>query len=52
MHVPINVKSPNNISKWQIGFNSTFKGLICQNHGVIYNIHLKVIPLSVSQICK
>jgi hypothetical protein len=28
MHVPINVKSPNNISKWQMGFNSAFKGLI------------------------
>jgi hypothetical protein len=28
MHLPINVKSPNNISKWQMGFNSTFKGLI------------------------
>jgi hypothetical protein len=27
MHGPINVKSPNNISKWQIGFNSAFKGL-------------------------
>jgi hypothetical protein len=27
MHVPINVKSPNNISKWQVGFNSAFKGL-------------------------
>ena len=27
MHVPINVKSPNNISEWQMGFNSTFKGL-------------------------
>ena len=27
MHVPINVKSPNNISKWQMGFNSAFKGL-------------------------
>jgi hypothetical protein len=23
-----NVKSPNNISKWQMGFNSAFKGLI------------------------
>jgi hypothetical protein len=30
MHVPINVKSPNNISKWQMGFNSAFKGLIWQ----------------------
>ena len=34
MHVPINVKSPNNISEWQMGFNSAFKGLI-QLHGCI-----------------
>jgi hypothetical protein len=27
MHGSINVKSPNNISKWQMGFNSAFKGL-------------------------
>jgi hypothetical protein len=27
MHGPINVKSSNNISKWQAGFNSAFKGL-------------------------
>jgi hypothetical protein len=27
MHLHINVKSPNNISKWQVGFNSAFKGL-------------------------
>jgi hypothetical protein len=27
MHVLINAKSPNNISKWQIEFNSAFKGL-------------------------
>jgi hypothetical protein len=27
MHVLINVKSSINISKWQIGFNSAFKGL-------------------------
>jgi hypothetical protein len=27
MHVPINVKSPNNISKWLMGFNLAFKGL-------------------------
>jgi hypothetical protein len=27
MHGLINVKSPNNISKWQMGFNSAFKGL-------------------------
>jgi hypothetical protein len=27
MHLPINVKSPNNISKWHMGINSAFKGL-------------------------
>jgi hypothetical protein len=27
MHGPINVKSPNNTSIWQIRFNSAFKGL-------------------------
>jgi hypothetical protein len=31
MHGAINVKFPNNISKWQVGFNSAFKGLIQQN---------------------
>jgi hypothetical protein len=30
MHGPINVKYPNNISKWQIEFNLAFKGLIEQ----------------------
>jgi hypothetical protein len=28
MNLPINVKSPNNISKWQMEFNSAFKGLM------------------------
>jgi hypothetical protein len=28
MHLPINIKSPNNIIKWHMGFNSAFKGLI------------------------
>jgi hypothetical protein len=27
MHLPVNVKSPNNIIKWQVGFNSAFKRL-------------------------
>jgi hypothetical protein len=27
MHGPLNVKSPNNTSKWQMGFNAAFKGL-------------------------
>jgi hypothetical protein len=30
MHGPINVKSPNNISKWHLGFNSAFKGIIAK----------------------
>jgi hypothetical protein len=31
MHGPINVRSPHNISKWQMGFNLAFKGLISHN---------------------
>jgi hypothetical protein len=27
MHGHMNVKSPNNTGKWQMGFNSAFKGL-------------------------
>jgi hypothetical protein len=27
MQLPIYVKSPNNNSKWQMGFNSAFRGL-------------------------
>jgi len=31
MHGPINVKS-SNISEWQMGFNSAFKGLMSGRH--------------------
>jgi len=34
MHVTINVKSPNNISEWQMGFNSAFKGLTMSLYGI------------------
>jgi hypothetical protein len=37
MHRPINVKFPNNISKWQMGFNSVFKGLTKLQMGVYYS---------------
>jgi hypothetical protein len=37
MHGPINVKFPNNISKWQMGFNSAFKGLMELAHGFEMN---------------
>ena len=33
MHGPINVKSPDNTSKWQMGFNSAFKGKGCIRKG-------------------
>jgi muramoyltetrapeptide carboxypeptidase LdcA involved in peptidoglycan recycling len=32
MHGPMNVKFPNNTSKWQMEFNSAFKGLISYLH--------------------
>jgi hypothetical protein len=39
MHGPMKVKFPNNTSKWQIEFNSAFKGLnICE-----VNISLEVL---------
>ena len=46
MHVTINVKSPNNISEWQTGFNSAFKGLISALDGGL-NSHLdQFIPVT------
>jgi hypothetical protein len=39
MHGPIKVKSPNNTSKWQMGFNSAFKGLSkSQCHFLFYAV--------------
>jgi hypothetical protein len=43
MHLPINVKSPNNISKWQMEFNSAFKGLNKEDFGTaIVIMYLRV----------
>jgi len=44
MHGPINVKSFNNISEWQMGFNSAFKGLITRETQriVCYQVQLVV----------
>jgi hypothetical protein len=47
MHVLINVKSPNNISKWQMGFNSAFKGLINQDLNKTPVYKLKLLQSSV-----
>jgi hypothetical protein len=40
MHGPINVKSPNNTSKWQMGFNSLFKGLMGQSSSASSPIYI------------
>jgi hypothetical protein len=36
MHGPINVKSPNNTSKWPMGFNLVFKGLISRRKAIYH----------------
>jgi hypothetical protein len=36
MHGPMNGKSPNNTSKWQMGFNSAFKGLNAELHPICH----------------
>jgi hypothetical protein len=38
MHVPINFKSPNNISKWKMGFNSAFKEMNCVSNCPVENV--------------
>jgi hypothetical protein len=40
MHGPINDKSPNNISEWQMGFNSAFKGLTYKLSCIINVVNL------------
>jgi hypothetical protein len=45
---PINVKSPNNTSKWQMGFNSAFKGLISPS---IRRRNLTEVNIKNSQFC-
>jgi hypothetical protein len=47
MHVPINVNSPNNISKWQMRFNSAFKGLI-SNLNVVRDVENDALILPIS----
>jgi hypothetical protein len=49
MHGPINVKSPNNISKWHMGFNSAFKGLMTARNRcrvAQYEAAFILVPLS------
>jgi hypothetical protein len=42
MHGPMNVKFPNNTSKWQLEFNSAFKGLMCSIYVVTIRQHTKI----------
>jgi hypothetical protein len=41
MHGSVNVKSPNNTSKWLMGLNSAFKGLINKVFSHTYVIKLR-----------
>ena len=38
MHGPINIKSPNNTSKWQMGSNSAFKWLKANSRSAVTDI--------------
>ena len=56
MHGPINVKSPNNTSKWQMGFNSAIKGLkeestnTCPERTQVTTVELRVLVTAVINI--
>jgi len=54
MHGPINVKSPNNISEWQMGFNSAFirvNTIICTQTDVLNDIDSAQISYNVTVKC-
>jgi hypothetical protein len=48
MHGTINVKSFNNTSKWQMGFNSAFKGLNTAQH--VSGILMPIIRSSITAV--
>jgi hypothetical protein len=47
MHGPINVKSPNNISKWNMGFNSAFKELKYSNGKAVKYSSIRIVRYTV-----
>jgi hypothetical protein len=51
MQVPINVKSPNNISKWQMEFNSAFKGLMFKYFVLVYNTLFIYTGKNILDVC-
>jgi hypothetical protein len=51
MHGPINVKSPNYTSEWQMGYNLAFKGLSIITVLRAKNFNLE-IPESKAELCQ
>jgi hypothetical protein len=51
MHGPINVKSPNNISKWQMGFNSAFKRLMYRANNQSGRLNCSTVGYCSVHIC-
>jgi hypothetical protein len=43
MHGPMNVKFPNNTSKWQMEFNSAFKGLRNYYKELLNPMYVKIL---------
>jgi hypothetical protein len=50
MRGPINVKSPNNITSWQMRFNSAFKGLIVEATRRLYQCMIYTLLHSMTRI--
>jgi hypothetical protein len=48
MHGPMNGKSPNNTSKWQMEFNSAFKGLTWKSV-LCKTVYRKNIPIDLKR---
>jgi hypothetical protein len=50
MHLPINVKFPNNINEWQMGFNLAFKGLrytfVILVHSLVFGVTYNKYPIN------
>jgi hypothetical protein len=51
MHGPINVISPNNMSKLQMGFNSVFKGLITMSGAALWPAALLPTLINLKRVC-
>jgi hypothetical protein len=52
MRGPINVKSPNNITNWQMRFNSAFKGLIMPANKQITSSQVQFSPTNSTRVAR